>query len=68
MSQYIVEWLHHYAIHFGAWVCFLIAATVHKSGIPDAPDKTMGKALFLAAILSIFSSFSHNHYLSHFVK
>lgn len=57
-------------VHFGAWVSLIIAATVHKEGAPE-PAKLKGifvSAVALAAVVALFSSHSHSHYVSHFIN
>ena len=66
--NYLVEWGHAYITHFGAWVSFMFGATIYKDGLPENTSKVFSwfkVALVLALVLSIFSSHSHIHYLSH---
>lgn len=67
MSNYFIQWGHTYIIHFGAWVSFMLGTQVYKNGIPELMglSNMFKSALILAAILSAFSSHSHNHYLNH---
>lgn len=67
MSDYFVQWGHTYVMHFGAWVSLMFTVQIHKVGIlPASSIRTyLGRALVLAAVLSVFSSHSHNHYLQH---
>ena len=63
--DYIIQWLHHFAIHFGAWVSFIIGVTVYKEGAPrtvKAIKILVVAAVALGAIASLFSSGSHMHY------
>ena len=65
--QYLTDWLHNYAIHFGAWTTLLIAADVYKKGLPDSVKAIkilILSALVLAVVGSLFSSQSHTHYMS----
>lgn len=64
MNGYFIQWAHTYSVHFGAWVTFVIACSVYKTGAPS-PKKLSGllkSALTIATILSVFSSHSHVHY------
>lgn len=66
--SYFTDWGHAYVVHFGAWISFMFAATVYKNGLPEKTDAViplLKTAIVLALILSIFSSHSHTHYLSH---
>jgi hypothetical protein len=67
---YFSEWGHVYLIHFGAWVAFAFGATVHKNGLPQPKQipKLLLSAVILASVVAVFSSHSHAHYISHFVK
>jgi hypothetical protein len=69
MVEYFTEWGHTYLMHLGAWVSFGIGATVMKNGLPMSKEipKIMLSCIILAAVVSVFSSHSHNHYLSHVV-
>lgn len=66
--SYLIEWGHMYYVHFGGWVTFMIAASVHRDGIDSISTKTVGKIMVLSVIASMFSSHAHSHYLDHFVK
>jgi hypothetical protein len=69
MSEYMITWGHAYLMHFGAWVSFAFGATVYKNGLPE-PKKIPSmvlSAVTLAAIVAIFSSHSHTHYLQKFI-
>lgn len=70
MSEYFLQWGHAYLLHFGAWISFSIGATVAKSGLPKPKDIPMIllSSVILAAVVAIFSSHAHTHYLSHFIK
>ena len=70
MSEYLIEWGHTYLMHFGAWVSFAIGANVVKNGLPTIKEipKIMASCIILAAIVGIFSSHSHNHYVSHAIQ
>jgi hypothetical protein len=68
MVNYFISWAHVYIIHFGAWISFMIAASVHKNGVEAMPDKLIYRVMILSAFVSIFSSHAHNHYTQHFVK
>lgn len=70
MLDYFTQWGHMYIMHFGAWVSFMFGTTIYKNGLPDIIDlpKMLKTSAILAVVLSIFSSHSHSHYLSHFVK
>jgi glucose uptake protein GlcU len=68
MTPYFIEWGHTYLVHLGAWVGFAIGVHTTKFGLPhpkQIPTITLS-ALILAAIVAIFSSHAHNHYLAHF--
>ncbi len=70
MLPYLIEWGHTYLVHFGSWMTFAFAATVTKKGLPQ-PKDVLGivqSAVAMAAIVAIFSSHAHSHYLNHFVK
>lgn len=67
---YYINWFHLFVIHFGMWVTFMFGATIMKGEIPE-PDKLwklFKSVVILAALLSVFSSHSHVHYLSNFLK
>ena len=67
--KYFTEFLHAYSMHFGFWVSFMFSTTIYKCGMPstDHIKPMLKSAIILAGILSIFSSHSQAHYLSHFV-
>jgi hypothetical protein len=67
---YLTEFIHAYSIHFGFWVCFSFGATIYNEGLPELEDLPgmFKTALILAAILSLFSSHSQAHLISHFIK
>ena len=70
MLHYFYEWLHIYSIHFGALVALGLVTTVYVRGLPE-PKEICGllkSAVALGAIIAVFSSHAHAHYLSHFVK
>ena len=68
MSEYFSQWFHIYLIHFGAWVSFMFATSIYKSGLPDvkALPNMFKVVVILSVFLSAFSSHSHNHWLTHF--
>lgn len=66
--NYFTDWAHIYMVHFGMWISFMIAASVHKNGVQEMPDKLIYRAMILSAFVAIFSSHAHNHYMQHFVK
>lgn len=51
------------------WVTFGVAVSIYKNGLPQPKElyKLFESALILSAILSIFSSQSHTHYLQKLV-
>lgn len=64
--SYFINWAHAYSVHFGVWVTFVVGCTIYRDGAPS-PKKLPGlleSALAIAAILSVFSSHSHVHYIS----
>jgi len=62
--EYLVHWGHLYIVHFGAWISFMIAATVYKKGVPeDSVGSLLLRSIALSAFLAIFSSHSH-HYMT----
>ena len=70
MYSYLLQWTHLYLIHVGAWVSFAFGAQVTKNGLPD-PRKVPSmllSAVILAAVVAIFSSHSHTHFLQHFAS
>jgi hypothetical protein len=69
MVEYVLEWAHHYVVHFGVWVSFALGAQVTKNGIPEPKSikSLLISAVVLSSIVSLFSSHSHMHYLSHFI-
>ena len=69
-DDYFAHWAQIYLTHFGAWVSFMFAASIYKSGLPELKDlANMFKVVvILALVLSVFSSHSHNHYLQHIAQ
>lgn len=71
LIKYITEWAHHYVVHLGAWITFIIAATVYKDGCPDsfkAIRQLVVGAAVLGAIVAVVSSHSHMHYIKYLLK
>ena len=71
LNEYLVSWFHQYVVHFGAWVTFVIGATVYKNGAPStvkACVKLILMAALLGAVGALFSSHSNMHYLSYLTK
>jgi len=69
--NYFIQWSHVYSAHFGAWVTFVVASSVHKKGVPKNIWPLLKSALAMSAVLSLFSSHAHVHYanfLTHMVK
>lgn len=67
MFEYLIQWAHMYIVHFGIWVTFMFGITMHSNGIPhlkELPDM-FKTSMILSAILSIFSSHSHHHFMTH---
>ncbi len=65
--NYIIQWLHNYVIHFGAWVSLLIAADIYKKGLPESVKALrwlLLAAFVIASIGALVSSHSHTHYTS----
>ena len=66
---YLILWSHIYLIHFGAWVTFCLATTVMKNGVPHIREipKILLAAVIMAAVMSVFSSHSHTHFINQLV-
>jgi hypothetical protein len=67
MMSYYINWFHLFVIHFGMWVSFMFGAKVMKGEIPEPEQllKLLKSVVILAVVLSVFSSHSHAHYISH---
>jgi hypothetical protein len=67
-EHYLIEWGHTYMMHFGAWVSFAFGAQVTKKGLPEPKEvkSLLVSAIVMAAVVAVFSSHSHNHFLQHF--
>jgi hypothetical protein len=66
MIQHFIQWGHLYIVHFGALMSFCLAANVTKSGLPpiSAIPQLVYSSAALSAIIAIFSSGSHAHYIA----
>jgi hypothetical protein len=62
----VVQWFHLYIVHFGALMSFCLAANVTKNGLPlvSAIPQLVCSSAALSAIIAIFSSGSHSHYIA----
>lgn len=65
MLEYFVQWGHHYVMHFGAIVSVGLMASLYKDGLPEPKKlpKLLLSAVCLAAVVALFSSHSHTHYI-----
>jgi hypothetical protein len=70
VETYLLNWMHAFISHFGIWVTLIAAATIYKDGAPKMKKivPMIKSVLVLAGILSLFSSHSQTHLLSHFLK
>jgi hypothetical protein len=70
MIHYLLEWGHMYLVHVGALTSAFAIGSIYKEGLPYIEGyeliETMIRALCSAALIAIFSSHAHSHYLSHF--
>jgi hypothetical protein len=69
-ESYLIQWLHAYIAHFGAWVSFALGCTIWKIGVPklSALKTTFEAILVVALIGALFSSNSQVHYLTHVIQ
>lgn len=58
MGGYIVNYLHTYIVHVGAW-----GAYYGFMAIKDEGDVKLKKLFLAAFLLATFSSLAHNHYM-----
>jgi len=61
----MIEYLHHYIVHAGAWFSFIIAANIWKDGAPktmQACVELLLTASLLSSVGAIGSSVAHIHY------
>jgi len=65
MWHYLAQYGHIYLMHFGAWVSIHVAMQIKDGVSAEKLLKEFPKILKTAAITSLFSSFSHNHYKSY---
>ena len=71
MINYLLMWLHAYLVHLGAWITFIIAASVYKEGAPrtlKGIKELVLAALILGSLGAIASSTSHVHYSQYLAK
>lgn len=66
--DYLIQWMHAYALHFGTWVSLLMAFGIYKDGLPKTEEifPMFKSALVLSIFVALFSSHTHAHYLSYF--
>jgi len=62
MLSYVINYVHTYIIHVGAW-----GAYYGFMCIKDGKTLKVSRLLTLAFLLATFSSLAHNHYM-HFLK
>lgn len=58
MTPYIINYMHTYIVHVGAW-----GAYYGFMAIKDDGDFKIRKLLIAAFLLATFSSLAHNHYM-----
>ncbi len=71
MIDYLIDWSHQYIVHLGAWITFVIGATVWKDGAPltwKGIKELVLAAAVLGAVGALFSSHSNLHYLTYLTK
>lgn len=68
-EAYLLQWLHAYISHFGAWVTFGLGVSVSKYGAPKLEDlfPLLKVVIVISLIGGLFSSNSQIHYLRHTV-
>jgi len=66
--NYLTTWFHAYIIHFSGWISLMFGTHFYNNGIEKFEDiKPLFKVAFItSAILSLFSSQAHTHYLTYF--
>jgi len=63
--HYCVSYFHTYLVHLGAWTTIIIGMRIKDKPLEAKNIVFLLKDAFLSAmILSMFSSFSHNHFKS----
>jgi hypothetical protein len=69
MIDYLIIWGHMYLIHVSAWTSLIMLNEIYQNGVPKPIKalKLLARSAFVAAVLGLFSSHAHSHYLSHFV-
>lgn len=66
--QYLVSYFHTYLVHVGAWTTFMMVMRLKDNPVkPGEIPELLKDSLVAALVLSLLSSFSHNHY-KHFLK